>query len=63
LAIQLHPSQVLAIKFKSRFTGNACLAIFDRAAVRRKLRESPLSPLSQFDPALIWLTKPQVALV
>jgi hypothetical protein len=63
LAIQLHPSHVPAIKFKSRFTGNACLAIFDRAGIRQQLRETPLSPLNQFDPALNWLTKHQVALV
>lgn len=63
LSIQLHPSQVPAVKFKSRFTGNACLAIFDRAGIRQRLRESSLSPLSQFDPALAWLTKHQVALI
>jgi hypothetical protein len=63
LAIQLHPSQVPAIKFKSRFTGHACLAIFDRGGIAPRLRETPLSPLSQFDPALAWLTKHQVTLV
>jgi hypothetical protein len=63
LAIQLHPSQVPAIKFKSRFTGNACLAIFDRGGIRPQLRQTFVSPLSQFDPALTWLTRHQVALV
>ena len=63
LAIQTHPSQVPAIKFKSRFTGNACLAIFDRRGVRHRLRETPLSLLNQFDPALNWLTKHEVTLV
>jgi len=63
LAIQMHPSQVAAVKFKSRFTGNACLAIFDRGGIRRQLRETSPVSLSQFDPALSWLTKHQVTLV
>jgi hypothetical protein len=63
LAIQTHPSQVPAVKFKSRFTGNACLAIFDRGGIRRQLRETPLGPLSLVDQALIWLTKRRVTLV
>ncbi|MGD0412978.1 MAG: RES family NAD+ phosphorylase [Verrucomicrobiota bacterium] len=63
LAIQMHPAQVPAVKFKSRFTGNACLAIFDRGEIRRQLRETSLGLLSQFDPALTWLTKHQVTLV
>ena len=63
LAIQKHPANVPAIEFKSRFTGKACLAIFDRGRIRVGLKESPLSPLSQFDPALDWLTKNEVTLV
>ncbi len=63
LAIQMHPSRVPAIKFKSRFTGNAGLAIFDRGRIRNRLRETPLGPLYQFDPALNWLTKHEVTLV
>jgi hypothetical protein len=63
LAIQRHPSQVAAIKFKSRFTGSACLAIFDREGIRQQLRQVSLGFLSQFDPALTWLTKHKVRLV
>jgi len=63
LAIQMHPSQVPAIKYRSRFTGHACLAIFDRGGIRGQLRETSLGSLSQFDPALTWLTKHQVTLV
>lgn len=63
LAVQIHSSQVPAIKFKSRFTGNACLAIFDRGDIREQIRETPLSPLNEYDPALNWLTKHEVTLV
>jgi hypothetical protein len=63
LEIQKHPAQVPALKFQSRFTAKACLAIFDRGGIRVQLKESPLSPLNQFDPALDWLTKNQVTLL
>jgi hypothetical protein len=63
LAIQSHRSLAPAIKFKSRFTGHGCLAIFDRGGIRQQLRETSLGPLSQFDSALTWLTKNQVTLV
>jgi hypothetical protein len=63
LAIQMHPSQVQAVKFKSRFTGSACLAIFDRGGIRHRLRETSLGWLNQFDPALTWLAKNKVTLV
>jgi len=63
LAIQRHPSQVPAIKFRSRFTGHACLAIFDRGGIRIRLREERLSRLNRFDPALNWLTRYEVSLV
>lgn len=63
LAIQSHPSQVPAIKCKSRFTGAACLAIFDRGGIRHRLRETPPGLLSKSDSALNWLTKHQVTLV
>jgi len=63
LAIQKHPANAVAIKFKSRFTSHACLAIFDRVGIRRQLQETPLGPLSEVDLALTWLTKHQVTLV
>ena len=63
LAIQRHPSQVPAVKYRIRFTGEPCLAIFDRGGIRRQLRESSRGGLNQFDSALTWLTKNQVTLV
>jgi hypothetical protein len=63
LEIQNHPDQVPALKFKSRFTGAACLAIFDRSSIRAQLKASPGSPLNHFDPALDWLTKNEVTLL
>jgi hypothetical protein len=63
LAIQNHPSQVPAIKFRSRFTNRACLAIFERPGVDGQLKESLLGHLNQYGPALEWLTKYEVALV
>lgn len=61
LAIQQHPANVPAIKFKSRFTDKACLAIFERAGL--PLKERSLGPLSSFSPALDWLAKNKVSLV
>jgi len=63
LEIQNHPSQVPAIKFSSRFTGKACLAIFEHPGVNLKLKETVLGPLDQCNQALDWLAKHQVALV
>lgn len=63
LETQNHPSRVPAIKFKSRFTGNACLAIFDREGIRAQLKETALSPLSDDGSALNWLTKHEVTLL
>jgi hypothetical protein len=63
LQIQQHPNNVSAIKFKSRFTGTACLAIFDRAGIRGQLKESALGALTEFGPALDWLTRNEVTLL
>jgi len=63
LAIQQHPAQVPAIKFKSRFTGNACLALFERGSLPGQLKERPLGTINQFAPALDWLAKHRVSLV
>jgi hypothetical protein len=63
LEIQNHPSEVPAIKFQSRFTDKPCLAIVGRPGIRSRLKESRLSAVSQYNPALDWLTKHRVALV
>ncbi|HWQ92678.1 MAG TPA: RES domain-containing protein [Clostridia bacterium] len=63
LEIQQHPSQVPAVKFLSRFTNEACLALFDRPPVASRLKEKRIGPLSTFDPALEWLTENNVGLI
>ncbi len=63
LEIQNHPLQLPAIKFRSRFTDKACLAIFDRAGTSSQLNEKALGPVTTHRAALDWLTKHQVALI
>ena len=63
LGIQNHPLQVPAIKFRSRFTDKACLAIFDRAGIAAQLSEKALGPVTKCGAALDWLTKHQVTLM
>jgi hypothetical protein len=63
LEIQNHPLQLPAIKFRSRFTDKACLAIFDRAGTSSQLNEKALGPVTTHGAALDWLTKHQVALI
>ena len=63
LQIQKHPSEVPAIKFRSRFTNVACLAIFDRGTTKAQLKERLIGPLNQSDPSLDWLTQNEVTLL
>ncbi len=63
LQLQKHPSQVPAIKFRSRFTNTACLAIFDQGPIKAQLKEQLIGPLNQFDPALDWLIQNEVTLL
>ena len=63
LAIQEHPDQVPAIKFKSRFTGKACLAIFERGSIPAQLKETSSRPLQSYDPARKWLARNRISLV
>jgi hypothetical protein len=62
LAIQKHPDDAPAIKFKSRFTGRSCVAIFERGSTPGQLKEKALGPLNLFTPALGWLRKHQISL-
>jgi hypothetical protein len=62
LAIQQHPANFQAIKFKSRFNGKACLALFQRDGIEDQLRETSLGALSKNDEAVNWLHKHQVSL-
>jgi hypothetical protein len=63
LELQNHSSEVPAIKFRSRFTDKPCLAIFGRSGIRSRLKESRLGAVNDYDLALDWLTKHQVALI
>jgi len=61
LAIQQHPNGFQAIKFRSRFNGKACLALFQRDGLERRLRASQLGALSNNDMAADWLDKHKVS--
>src|SRR5260221_6087114 len=52
LAIQRHPANFQAIKFKSRFNGKACLAVFQRDGLQSRLRSTLLGTLSDNDTAV-----------
>jgi hypothetical protein len=62
LAIQRHPARFQGIKFKSRFNGKACLALFQRDGVENRLRKKQLDTLSNDGTAVEWLDKYQIAL-
>jgi len=62
LAIQKHPANFQGIRFKSRFNGKPCLAIFARDALKAQLREGLLGSLSKVDAAVDWLDKYRVSL-
>src|SRR5579883_1198006 len=55
LALQRHPARFQGIRFKSRFNGKDCLAVFKRDGIEARLRETPLDPLPENDAALDWL--------
>jgi RES domain len=62
LAIQRHPANFQAIKFKSRFNGKACLALFQRDGIENRLHEIPGANLADDDAAEDWLDKHKVSL-
>ena len=62
LALQRHPANFQGIKFKSRFNGKACMAVFQRDGLEKRLREQRLSHLANDDAAMDWLNKHQVSL-
>ena len=62
LEIQKHPANFQAIKFKSRFNGKACLALFQRDGVKNLLHANVLDKLSKVDGAVDWLHKHEVSL-
>jgi hypothetical protein len=62
LAIQRHPANFQAIKFKSRFNDEACLALFHRDGLESQLRETLLGPLTGTEAAADWLHANKVSL-
>jgi hypothetical protein len=62
LAIQMHPAEFQAIKFKSRFNGKACLAVFQRDNIGIRLRDKFLGSLLENEAAVDWLDKHKVSL-
>ena len=61
-AIQEHPANFRGIKFKSRFNGKACLALFKRDGMENHLRESLIDTLPKTRAAADWLDKHKVSL-
>jgi hypothetical protein len=55
LAIQQHPANFQAIKFKSRFNHKICLALFRRDGIEKRLKETFVQPLPANDAAADWL--------
>lgn len=62
LAIQKHPANFQAIKFRSRFNGKACLALFQRDGLEKRLKEKVLNALTNDNEAVDWLDKHKVCL-
>jgi hypothetical protein len=62
LAIQRHPANFQAIKFRSRFNGKVCLALFQRDGLEKRLKEKRLASLANDDTAADWLDKHKVSL-
>jgi hypothetical protein len=55
LAIQRHPANFQGIKFKSRFNGKICLALFARDNIEKKPKETSSETLLDSDQAADWL--------
>ena len=63
LAIQNHPDAVDGLRYFSRFTGNPCIALFERPDLASRLRETPVSLLAELDTADDFLDANSIALV
>ena len=63
LAIQNHPDAVDGLRYFSRFTGNPCIALFERPSLASRLRETPVSLLAELDTADDFLDANSIALV
>lgn len=62
LALQHHPANFRGIKFRSRFNDQACLVLFQRDGLEKRLLERPLDSLPVNAAAVDWLEKEQVSL-
>jgi hypothetical protein len=62
LAIQKHPVAFEGIRFRSRFNGHICLALFQRDGIEKQLREKHLKSLSANNEAVDWLDEHGVSL-
>ena len=61
LAIQRHPANFQGIKYKSRFNGKTCLALFQRDGIENRLREITGHTLANDDASVDWLDKHKVS--
>jgi RES domain len=62
LAIQRHPANFQGIKFKSRFNGKMCLALFKRDNLEKSLKQRSGKSLLDSEEAADWLHKHKVSL-
>jgi hypothetical protein len=62
LAIQRHPANFQGIKFKSRFNGKMCLALFKRDNLEKSLKDRSGESLLDSEEAADWLHKHKVSL-
>jgi hypothetical protein len=63
LAVQRHRAGFQAIKYSSRFTDQACLALFDREKLQGRLKITALGGLNDLDATVDWLHERKAALV
>lgn len=62
LAIQRHPANFQGVKYRSRFNGSVCMALFQRDGIETRLRAKQLGHLADDDAAVDWLDKHQISL-
>ena len=63
LSAMNHPDAVDGLRYFSRFTGNPCVALFERPGLAARLRETPVSLLAELDTADDFLDANSIALV
>jgi hypothetical protein len=63
LAVQQHPADFEGLKYTSRFVDQPCLALFERADLKSRLKVKLLGDLQNLDPAVNWLHERKAALI